>query len=65
MESIEYYEKHKDNLDFKYYIFLIQKDAYKRTRETKKITKWILVISILNLISMLLLMLLIAKEIII
>lgn len=38
MESIEYYEKHKDNLDFKYYIFLIQKDAYKRTRETKKIT---------------------------
>ena len=26
MESIEYYEKHKDNLDFKYYIFLIQKE---------------------------------------
>lgn len=65
MESIEYYEKRKDNLDFKYYIFLIQKDAYKRTRETKKITKRILVISILNLISMLLMMLLIVKGIII
>lgn len=58
LDDINFFIKNKDSLEFQHYVYLIQDDTHRKTRDIKKITKWLLVISSLNLIVMLLVMLL-------